>query len=296
MADSDHSSPYLSWMQIPEQLRAPILVMGFHGWPNAGSVSSDTLYYLTQALRPKLAARLDEETFTNYTSDRPIAQIEDGIIHELDAGVSELTYWKNSHGEHDLLLFLGKEPSFRWNVYSTIFVDVIHRLRVRKVFTIGGVQDTVSHASTALITVVGSSNSVLEEMTQLGYGVRPSEYYGPVSIHSHLVKTFSEVGIDATSIWGHVPAYLEKSPRVVARIIGILNRLVGLRCSTEVLDEKSQELDRKINEALAKDPNLKQFVESIGGPKNPRNNAKGNEKIIRLDDFVKRDHNKDPDI
>ncbi len=292
MANKYSFSPFLSWKKIPE-LKDPILIMGFQGWPNAGSVSSDTLYYLIEVLKPKLVARLDEEAFLNYTAERPIAEIEDGIIHEFDPCVSELMYWDNSEGDHDLILFLGKEPSFKWNVYTSIFIDVMNKLHVRKLFTIGGVQDTVSHSSAALVTVIGSSVLALEETTQLGYGVQPAEYYGPVSIHSRLVKACSEAGLDAISFWGHVPAYLQKSPRIVARIIGILNRLVGMRCPLDVLEQKSVEMDGKIKEALARDPNLQQFVQSIEDSK--RDSLKSDEKVIRLNDFVKRDHFKEPD-
>lgn len=294
MADKNPSSPFLSWDRIPE-LKDPVLVMGYHGWPNAGGVSSDTLCYLMEILKPKLVARFDEEAFLNYGSDRPVAQIEDGIIHELDPCVSELTSWENPDGGHDVVLFLGKEPSFRWNVYCAIFIDAIYKLHVRKLFTIGGVQDTVSHTSASLVTVIGSSVAALEETTRLGYGIQPADYYGPVSIHSRLIKACAEVGIDAISLWGHVPAYLQKSPRIVARIVGILNRLVGMRCPLDILEQKSIELDRRINEALSKDPNLKQFVESMEGSKPPRGSSTSNDKIIRMNDFLRRDQTKDPE-
>lgn len=293
MAPKSPSSPFLSWKKIP-QLRDPILVMGFHGWPNAGSVSSDTLCYLMEVLKPELFASFDEEPFLNYGTDRPLAEIEDGIIHELDPGVSELQFWTNSDGNHDLVLFLGKEPSFRWNVYATIFIDVMYKLQVRKLFTIGGVQDTVSHSSVPLVTVVGSSVSALEATTSLGYGVRPAEYCGPVSIHTQLVKACAEAGMHAISFWGHVPAYLQKSPRIVAKIVRILNRLVGMHCPIDVLEQKSVELDGKINEALSKDRNLKQFVESLEGGK-PRGISRTEDKIIRMDDFVKKDHFREPE-
>jgi len=290
MSDNKSSPSCLTWKKLP-QMKDPILLMGFHGWPNAGSVSSETLLYLIEVLKPKHIAGFDEESFLNYAIDRPIAEIEDGIIHEFDSCVSELLYWENTDGEHDLVLFLGKEPSFRWNAYTSIFIDVMSKLHVRRLFTIGGVQDSISHSSKALVTVVGSSIAALEDTTQLGYGVQPAEYYGPVSIHSRLVNACADSGIDAISFWGHVPAYLQKSPRIVARIVGILNRLVGMRCPLDILEQKSVELDRKIDEAMAKDPNLQQFVQSMETGK-PQVNLRG-KKIIRLDDFVKRDHSRD---
>jgi len=284
----------LEWHDVPD-LTQPLLVTGFHGWSDAGSVSSDTLTFLIDTLRPRVFATLDEESFVNYTLDRPIAQIEDGVIHEMEPMACCFASWANSDAGHDLVLFLGREPHFSWQSYSRIVLDLIDKLGVIRLYTVGGVQDTVSHTSPPLISVVGSSPSVVTETLQLGAGLRAAEYYGPVSIHSCLVRTCSEAGIEAVSLWGHVPAYLQKSPRVVTKLVALLNRVVGMHCPVHGLKQKTQELDKKINEALLRDPSLKKFVDSIEQEKKSETQAKKDDKIIRLDDFVRRDSRNDPE-
>ncbi len=123
-------------------------------------------------------ATLCEEPFINYTIDRPVAQIEDGIIYDLEPMVSELSCWINSDGDHDLLFFLGKEPHLGWRAYSEMILDILRRLNVQMLYTIGGVQDTVSHSGPPLVTVVGSNPSVIAGTMRLDRAIKAAEYYG----------------------------------------------------------------------------------------------------------------------
>ena len=288
MIDKDAALSYLKWEQVPE-LKEPFLIAGFHGWSDAGSVSSDSLAYLMETLKVRVIATLSDEPFVNYSLSRPVAQIEDGIIHDLEPAVAEFTCWSNVEGDHDLVLFLGKEPHYGWQNYSLIVLEVIRKLRVQRLYTIGGVQDTISHVSPPLVTVVGSSASIIASTVQLDGRVRAADYYGPISIHSCLVKACADAGIEAVSLWGHVPAYLQKSPRLVAKMVNLLNKASGMRCSTEPLKKKCVELDMRINEALLKDPNLKRFVDSIEREDRPQTDSSTDDKVIRLNDFLRRE-------
>lgn len=285
-------SSHFTWTCIPE-LRNPYLVVGFQGWSNAGSVSSDTLQYLQEALQPTLIATVSDEGFVNHSVDRPVARIVGGIIEEIEPMSGQFLAWTNGEGEHDLVMFLGKEPHFNWIAYSRIFLEFMHKLNVGRLYTIGGVQDTISHSSPVLVTMVGSFPHVTSAYASMDAGMRPADYHGPISIHSYLVKTSTDAGIEALSLWGHVPAYLQRSPRLVAKMVSILNEAVGMECPIDALRQKAIELDRKIDEALGRDPSLKQFVETIE-QKEDSETSSGDEKIIRLNQFVRRDK-KDPE-
>lgn len=294
MYDNDQSWSGVDWHEMPE-LKAPIMVAGFRGWSDAGNVSSGTLQYLIETLQPKTAATISDEPFVHYTAERPVAQIEDGIIHELEPMVTELSYWTNTEGDHDLVFLMAREPNLNWMCYANGVLDIVRRLNIQRFYTIGGVQDTISHSGPVLVTVVGSTLTAVAEILELEQGIRAAEYYGPVSIHSYLIRACAEAAVEAVSLWGHVPAYLQKSPRVVAKLVSILNKAVGMQCSVQSLNQKSIELDRKINEALSRDPDLKHLVETIEGKDNPKTSLPGDDKVIRMNDFLRRDPRKDPE-
>ncbi len=285
-------SSNLKWLEVPE-LRDPYFIAGFYGWSNAGNVSSDTVAYLKEFLQPRAFATLSGEAFVNFTLDRPVGHIEDGIVLHLESLTTELMYWTNSEGERDLVLLLDKEPHANWWTYAGIIGDVVQALGVKRLYTLGGVQDTMSHSAPALVSVVGSSPYVVDGAVRLDEGIEAANYYGPVSIHSYLVKTSVAAGIEAVSLWGHVPAYLQRSPKVVAKLVTILNKAVGMNCPIQILQQQSVDLDRKINEAIARDPSLRQMVESVEDQKRTMESSSSGDKVIRLNDFLRRDLNKD---
>jgi len=287
-------SSNLKWLETPE-LRDPYFIAGFYGWSNAANVSSDTVAYLKEFLQPRVFATLSDEAFVNFTLDRPIGHIEDGIVLSLESLTTELMYWTNSEGERDLVLLLDKEPHANWWTYAGIIGDVIRVLDIKRLYTVGGVQDTMSHSAPILVSVVGSSPYVVNGAVRLDAGIEAANYYGPVSIHSYLVKTSMDAGIEAVSLWGHVPAYLQRSPKVVAKLVTILNKAVGMNCPIQILQQQSIDLDRKINEAIARDPSLKQMVESMEDQKRTVESSSSGDKVIRLNDFLHRDLKKDPE-
>ena len=104
-----------------------------------------------------------------------------------------------------------------------------------------------------------------------------------------------EAEIEAMSLWGHVPAYLQRSPNVVKKLITVLNKAVGMKCPTQLLQQQSMDLDRKINEAIAKDPNLREMINSVEDKKSIDEPSSNTNNVIRLNDFLHRDPNKDRD-
>lgn len=285
---------YLEWLHVP-QLRDPYLVAGFQGWSNAGSVSTDTLRYLKESAEPISFASLSDEGFLNYTLDRPVGHIEEGVIVHMEPPQTEFAYWVNPEGDRDVILVSGKEPHIHWMEYARNILEIATRLNVKRLYTVGGVQDTVSHLSPPVVSVVGSLAEVVASVLEFDKVIRPAEYHGPVSIHSFLMKCCREAGLEAASLWGHVPAYLQRSPRVVYKLITILNKAVGMKCPVQLLRQQSIELDRKITEALARDPSLRQFVESIEEKQGQSAPSSNDDKIIHMNDFLRRDPKKDPE-
>jgi proteasome assembly chaperone (PAC2) family protein len=295
MTDKDADKMLVTWLSVP-QLRDPVLIAGFYGWSNAGNVSSDTLQYLYHILKPWVFATLSDEPFANFTIDRPVARIEKGIIQDLEPMISELACQSDPEAQHDLVLFLGREPHYGWPAYCEVLMNIMKRVGIEKLYTIGGVQDTVSHSGPAIVSVVCSSEPHVSELCKMGPSIRAADYCGPVSIHSYLVRACSQVGIEAGSLWGHAPAYLQKNPRLVAKMVTIVNGVTGMECPTDSLRQKSIELDRKINEAIARDPNLKRFVETVERENESDDVLTPDDKIIRLEDFLRRESHKDHEI
>lgn len=293
MSINQLASSHFHWDDVPH-LREPFIIVGFHGWSDAGRVSSDSLEYFLETFESRAFARLSNEPFLNFTMERPMGKVDGGLISYLEPMSTQFHCLTNPDGDHDLILVLSKEPHFNWMLYGRVFLEVMTRLQVKRLYTIGGVQDTISHSLPPQLSVVASSGALVADTMKLGDDIRAADYVGPISIHSCLIRTCTEHEIEAVSLWGHVPAYLQKTPRLVAKVVTTLGTASGMECPIEDLKRKSIELDRKIDEALSRDPNLKQFVEALEGRKDAPASSRGDEKIIRLNEFLRRDPQKDP--
>ncbi len=293
MVEKKFASQHIQLLNHPD-LKAPYMVMGFHGWSNAAAVSADTIKFIKANLGAQVFALINEEPFQDFATERPVGLIENGLLKSLDPCSTEIHFWQNDSGPHDVVFMLGKEPCIFWSDYCHGIFDLATLFGVQRIYTVGGVQDTISHTSQTPLTVVASNADLLLETLSLGPGIQPADYHGPVSIHSKIVSLAASESIDIVSIWAHVPAYLQRSPRAVAKVISIFNTAFDLGCPVDVLISKSMDLDIRINEAMANDPDLRQFVETIEGKPRLKKTSKS-DKVIRLNDFVKRDPAKNPD-
>lgn len=292
MIDKDFLNLLVTWRKTP-QLQRPVVVAGFFGWSNAGCVSSDTLEYLHAVLQPEVFASMSDEAFSNYTIDRPNTRIEDGVILEMEAFETNFSFHRNPNGRRDVVLFLGREPSYNWQSYSEMIIGVMQQLEVESFYTLGGVQDTVFHLNPPVVSVAAATSFIVSKICDALWSIVPATYSGPTSIHSYLIRACSDAGIEAASLWAHAPAYLQKNPRVVASLVDSINALTGLDVPTGHLAHQAIELDRKINEAMAKDPNLRKLVEAIESDEQSDTPTSSRDKVIRLEDFVRRDNHRD---
>jgi proteasome assembly chaperone (PAC2) family protein len=292
MNDYTLARQLLSWTSRPT-LNEPILVAGFLGWSNAGNVSGDTVTYLLETLEPDCIASLSDEPFMNYALDRPVAQIGGGLIQSIESTRTEIHGWSNDEGDNDLVVLLGNEPHCMWRSYVDVLLELCDSLGIKRVITIGGVQDAVSHTGPVVISAVATDEGTLTALRAVDPTIQPADYYGPISVHSFLIQRCAEAGISGVSLWGHVPAYLQKNPRLVASLVRVLNSIVGMRCPVGELDRESLDMERRIQEAIHKDPELRKFVDTVEGrQEETKLSSVSTDKVIRLNDFLRKD---DPD-
>ena len=292
MIEDDLFTSHIQLDVVPE-LKEPFFISAFLGWSNAGSVASDTIEYLYEILNPEVFGKFNNEHFSHFTSERPLGHVQDGLLKDLERATSQLKYWKNPSGNHDLVFLLSQEPHLNWELYSHVILQLVHRMKIRRLYTLGGVQDTISHSAPPQISIVGTSLELVQQTMEVEASIQAANYYGPISIHSRLIKMCMENDIEGVSLWGHVPAYLQRSPRAVATLVNIFSSVVGMECPVGGLLQKAIELDRKISEALARDPNLREFVEAIENKDEEDSPLNGEDKVIRLNEFLRKDPFKD---
>ena len=254
-------------------LHEPYLIIGFEGWPNAGEISSFALRHLIDSLGAREFASIPTENFYQISSLRPMAVIKEGRLIELKSSGNHFYYVKGLPS-NDLILFSGVEPHLRWNVFADLILDLAERFRVTQVLTIGGTYDYVPHTYPPMVSSLFNHEELRERVVGAGLGL--TEYSGPISIHTFILEAARKRNLDAISLWGHAPQYLQtRNVKVACSLLKKLIDLTGIEIDLSDLEKAGEYFDQQINQLVGEDPKLQEVIGKL------EEAYKGSERILQ---------------
>ncbi len=273
------------------KLRAPYLVAGFSGWPNAGEVATGAVGYLKDKLRATRFAEISPEEYYDFTSQRPAVVVEGGSLKALSFPANEFFYCKGKKKGHDLILLLGSEPHLRWLHFCQALLEVARAFRVVRVIALGAVFDRLPHTIEPRVTGIVNRVRLKEGLGRLG--IELTDYRGPSSFHSTLLMACTRRRMDALSIWGHVPHYISvANPQVCLTLVNKLVGMLDLELDLSDLERPAQELGRVLDQLMAQNPQLKGHVETLekeyGREKTP-SPLRPEDVLREVEEFLKRE-------
>lgn len=281
----------IRFFERPE-LKEPYFIIGFAGWPDAGSVSSKSLSYLIEKLGARKFAQIDPDEFFYFPNARPVIGVEGGVIRSFNPPRIEIFFTKRVFPSPDLILLFGMEPHLKWNKFISSILQLADEFGVRRVYTIGGTYDQVPHTREPLVSALASHARLLPELQE--FGLNFTTYYGPSSIHSSIIIACREKGLEAISLWGHAPYYIQQpNPRVCYSVLERLSKMIGIDIDFTDLLEEAKELERKVDRIVKGSKELQEYIsklekwyESRG---RPEETPPESEKLIReIEDFLRR--------
>jgi len=270
---------------MPE-LKTPILVLGFEGWPNGGNVAVGLLDFLIQTFGATRFASINLNAFCRFDDVRPEVRIKGGQLNEIVLPEGVFYAVSQEQTETDLILFKAHEPHLRWDLFVDTVLSLCRQLEVRLIISLGGLQDKVVHTE-AIISGLASTPELLRRLEQ--NGVIPIDYEGPSAIHSLILQEAKAVGIQGMSLWGHCPFYIQGTHlRLLARMATVVANLAGFQLDTTELEKGWIELARQIQRFVDDNPELQRVIEGITKSKAPSQlsrSMKTEGNVIYLDDF-----------
>ncbi len=285
-------------LQMPS-LREPAMIVGFGGWPNAGEVSTWVVSYLIRALGATRCAEIKPDLFFDLCQQRPVVSVEEGTVRCITFPSNAFYSWKATRpAARDLILFLGQEPHLQWPGFVHAFLDVAQRFGVVEILTIGGVYDNIPHTVQPPVTALVNQAQGIERLSS--YDVQLTNYEGPMSIHSYLLVAAGQRMIPATSIWGHVPYYVQSNnAKTCLAVLERLQRIAGFELDLGDVRKAAESLDAEIDRIIEGKPELREYIRGLEreyasgalpskGPTRSERSQPTGEKIIRIDPFLRR--------
>src|SRR5947209_12527025 len=190
----------LRWEYRPDGLRAPAMVCAFKGWNDASDAASSAITFVGGALGARRFATIDPEDFYDFQATRPQIKLVEGQAREIVWPAVELYEARIPRAPRDLILVAGAEPSFRWQGFTRLLVEVAEAIGVQLVVTLGALLADVPHSRPIAVTGLASDPALVSRL-----GMSTSSYEGPTGIVGVLHAACQPAGLPPASLWAAAP-------------------------------------------------------------------------------------------
>lgn len=252
------------------------MIAGWHGWADAGNISSGLPHYLIDHLNARKIGELAPDGFYLFQVPgthhflRPEVKLEDGLVKGMEKRVNEFFYAET--GPKGLVIFLGEEPHLDADRYADAFLEAVESLGVRRVVALGGVYGSMPYDKERELSCVFSKWHMKDELES--YALRFSDYEGGATIGTVLVDRAGSRGLEFVDFYAFVPAYdfsevsdtvqglrIDSDYRAWYEIMRRLNHMWDLAVDLTDLEQQGDDLVRsieaKIDELDRRMPQLK---------------------------------------
>jgi len=247
-------------------------VCGLNGWVNGGDVSVSGTEYLIRHLKATKFAEIPTSHFHVYQIPgvpnlRPVFKMQDGVVTESRFPRNEFYYALNPTLDHDIILFLGTEPSLYWEEYADIIVNLASDFRAYQLCTFGGIMDRSPYTREPRTSCTCTSTKVRNEMTK--YNVTFSSREGPASFNLMLLHACKKKGLEGVNLTVRAPYYpeyniaLDYSPKSVKAVLSRLNHLMGLEINFDELNKAISEMEGKLDFIRQQNQQFNTYMEDL---------------------------------
>jgi len=253
-------------------LRKPYIICGLNGFFNGGNVSEDGISYFIDQFNGEKFAEMPASRYHIYQlpgveSLRPVFKMQDGLIVESELPVNEFYFATNPDSEHDLILFLGEEPSLNWEEYADTVVNLAIEFKAVRLYSMCGILDMTPYTREPLISCTCTDLKVKQEMGN--YHITFSNREGMASFGQMLISTCMKKGLEGVNFTVRVPCYPEfnvflgESPKSLKAILVRMRDMMHIDMNFENLDSMIKEMEGKLNFVRQQNPNFNALIEEL---------------------------------
>ena len=249
----------LIWDRKPK-LRSPTLVCSFKGWNDAAESASSALRFLETQWDAERIGAIDPEEFFDFQVTRPTVRLTEGLTREIEWPEFVFSSAELKAASSDVVFLIGSEPNLRWKTFAATVVGAARELDVAQVVSLGALLADVPHTRPVQVTGIAGDAAMAERL-----GFSQTRYEGPTGIVGVLHDACARDGLESASLWAPVPHYVAAvpSPKASLALIDRMQTLLGVQIELSGLEEASLEYERRLDEAVAAEPEVRALVERL---------------------------------
>jgi hypothetical protein len=254
-----------------EGLEAPVLVVHFEGWIDAGNGGIGAMNALLNTLDVAPLATFDIDALLDLRARRPLARIVDGVNAALNWPRIQLAAGHDRDAK-DVLLLSGPEPDFRWHDFAAAVRRLGAEAGVRLVVGLNAFASAVPHTRPSPVLAAATSEELARKV-----GFLPGDQQVPVGIEAVLQTGFAELGVPAIGLWTPVPYYAAAMlyPGASLALLESLSTLAELDLDLSVLREATDAVRARIDALVEANPQFADLLQRLEAEAGPLGGAPG---------------------
>jgi proteasome assembly chaperone (PAC2) family protein len=247
------------WDRSPK-LRRPVLVCAFKGWNDAAESATAALSFVSTKWDAERLGAIDPEEFYDFQVTRPTVRMSEGRTREIEWPELVVESASREGAERDVVFLSGAEPNLRWKGFSATVIAAAQELGVELVVSLGALLADIPHTRPVQVTGIAADPELVERL-----GFSEARYEGPTGIVGVLHDACTRAGLLSASLWAPVPHYVATvpSPKATLALLRRLEDLLETPIDTSDLDEAAVEYERRLDEAVASEPEVRALVERL---------------------------------
>jgi proteasome assembly chaperone (PAC2) family protein len=250
---------HVHWERTPK-LRRPALVCAFKGWNDAAESATAALSFASAKWDAERLGAIDPEEFYDFQVTRPTVRMSEGRTREIEWPELVVSSARPEGAKRDVVFLTGAEPNLRWKGFSATVIAAAQELGVELVVSLGALLADIPHTRPVQVTGIAADPELVERL-----GFSEARYEGPTGIVGVLHDACARAGLLSASLWAPVPHYVATvpSPKATLALLRRLEDLLETPIDTSDLDEAAVEYERRLDEAVASEPEVRALVERL---------------------------------
>src|SRR3954468_13852124 len=237
-----------------------VMVQVLDGFLDAGNASVRAARHLVEASdTAPVVATFDVDAFHDYRARRPPVTFVRDHYEDYETPRLVVRLLRDAGGTPYLLLH-GPEPDNRWEAFARAMREVIERLGVTRVVSMGSVPMAVPHTRPIPLTPHANRPELVP-----GASVWRGELRIPSSAQALLEVRLGEWGHDMLGFVAHIPHYLAQLdyPRAAAVLLEQVELAGRLTVDLTELHELARERESEIERYLSSNDEVGAVVEAL---------------------------------
>lgn len=239
-------------------LVAPVLIVAFDGWVNAGEAGTRAAEVI--AAGGSTVATFSSDDLFDYRANRPQVTFVEGVVEAIVW--PEMSLRRNEHGGRDLLILTGSEPNWNWQQLAAEVAELARKLGVVEHVSLGGIPWAAPHTRPVTTIVTASDRSRVDPDDDHPEG----RLVVPGAAVTAVAQAVAATGVPTVGFWARVPHYLGTVHHAAA--LALVDRLaihLGIPLPVAELTEEAAEQSHQLDAIAENRPEVKALIEQLEG-------------------------------